>query len=258
MVPDEIIRQLEARALKALPALEEEQYDGWVLRATRGYTGRANSAAPLGGGRLPAADKIRYAEEWYRARNLPPMIRLTPAARPPGLDAMLEGRGYELRDEGVSVQTRLLKDGLLPTISVDVAEGPVPSSWLATLARFQTRVMFHLETVREVFARLPRTSAWGMIRRDGSPVAIGRAVLEGADLGLFDVITRPDVRLGGLATDITAALLSWGVQHGAQQAYLQVIPGNEPAIRLYAKLGFEEAYRYWYRIERNERFEVDA
>jgi ribosomal protein S18 acetylase RimI-like enzyme len=44
-------------------------------------------------------------------------------------------------------------------------------------------------------------------------------------------------------------LLSWGRKMGAEQAYLQVMLSNEPALSLYEKLGFREAYRYWYRVD---------
>jgi ribosomal protein S18 acetylase RimI-like enzyme len=256
MAPDEVINLLEQRALRALPALEEENSDGWILRATRGYTGRANSAAPLDDGRLPLDDKLGHAEAWYAERNLPAMIRLTPAARPSGLDTALAARGYVLRDEGVSVQTFSLTPGDQPPAWVEIDSGPVPDEWLTTLAGFQLRVTQHFQTVQEVFTRLPASSAWAMIRKNGTPVAIGRAVLEGGDLGLFDVITQPDNRRAGLATHITEALLNWGIERGAVRAYLQVVPGNGPAVGLYRKLGFREAYRYWYRTKRNERFEV--
>jgi len=245
---DRTIRELEERGMRALPALESETYDGWVLRAAGGYTGRANSAAPLDPGELEPAEKITYTEAWYRSRGLPPMIRLTPAAQPAGLDLVLEERNYSLRDEGVSVQAVELDGSHSPVGLVEVAEGPIPRSWLAMLASLQPRVEQHLDAARDLFSRLPISSAFAAVRRDGAPAAIGRAVLENDDVGLFDIITDPDLRRRGLATDITLALLDWGSQHGATRAYLQVEPGNSPALGLYRRFGFEEVYRYWYRV----------
>ncbi len=248
MAPAGTVRRLEERALHALPALESERFDGWILQAAGGYTGRANSAAPLDPGELKTADKISYTEDWYRSRGLAPMIRLTPASEPLGLDLVLEQRGYVMRDEGVSVQARFLDRSLSPHRTVEIFENLVPQSWLSILASFQPRVQKHYDSVNHLFSRLPLTSAFAAIHREGEPAAIGRAVFEDGDVGLFDVMTRPDLAGQGLATEITAALLDWGVQHGATRAYLQVVPSNQPAMRLYQKLGFEEVYQYWYRV----------
>jgi ribosomal protein S18 acetylase RimI-like enzyme len=176
------------------------------------------------------------------------MIRLTPAAQPTNLDLLLEERGYALRDEGVSVQVRKLDGNDSPIDAVEVAEGVAPERWLATLALFQPRVEHHLEVVRRLFSRLPESSAFAMIRQEATPAAIGRAVFEDGHVGLFDVFTRPELRGRGLATDITLSLLGWAAGKGATRAYLQVIPANDAAYLLYRRLGFQEAYRYWYRV----------
>lgn len=234
--------------MRALPALESETYDGWVLRAAGGYTGRANSAAPLDTGELDPAEKISYTEAWYRSRGLPPMIRLTPAAQPAGLDLVLEEREYSLRDEGVSVQAVELDGSYAAVGAVEVVDGPVPRSWPAMLASLQPRVEQRFDAASDLISRLPVSSAYAAVRRDGAPVAVGRAVVENGDVGLFDIITRADLRRRGLATDITLALLDWGSRHGATRAYLQVESGNDPALLLYRRFGFEEVYRYWYRV----------
>ena len=50
------------------------QLGSWLLRADGGFTGRANSALPLGDPGLPLAGAVDEVEAWYRARGLPPMI----------------------------------------------------------------------------------------------------------------------------------------------------------------------------------------
>jgi GNAT superfamily N-acetyltransferase len=248
VTPGEDIRELEEKAMNALPALESERYDGWVLRAAGGYTGRANSAAPLYPGRLETIEKILHTEAWFQSRALTPMIRLTPGAQPPRLESILEERGYTLRDEGVSVQVRELDRSASVPDGVEIAEGPVPDWWLAMLAAYQATVADHLSQVGRLFARLPAASAFAAVHHEEMPVAIGRAVVESGSVGLFDVFTRQDQRRRGLGRAITQALLAWGARNGAARAYLQVVPSNEAACRLYDRLGFRVAYRYWYRV----------
>ena len=43
-----------------------------------------------------------------------------------------------------------------------------------------------------------------------------------------------------------AILLEWGAEQGATTAYLQVLGDNDPALRLYERLGFREHHRYRY------------
>ena len=42
-------------------------------------------------------------------------------------------------------------------------------------------------------------------------------------------------------------ILSEAQQMGIAGSYLQVVAGNTPDERLYDKVGYREAYRYWYR-----------
>jgi ribosomal protein S18 acetylase RimI-like enzyme len=44
--------------------------------------------------------------------------------------------------------------------------------------------------------------------------------------------------------------LAAAASRGAAQAWLQVNAANQPAIGLYRSLGFTEAYRYRYRVQK--------
>ncbi|NJL19947.1 MAG: GNAT family N-acetyltransferase [Leptolyngbyaceae cyanobacterium SM1_3_5] len=86
-------------------------------------------------------------------------------------------------------------------------------------------------------------------RKEDEPIAVGLAVLESKDVGLFEIVTREIHRRQGRGRSIVLGLLSWAKQQGATTAYLQVVADNLPALKLYEKLGFTELYQYFYRIQ---------
>ena len=81
---------------------------------------------------------------------------------------------------------------------------------------------------------------------DGTTLACGQFAREADLVGLYDVFTHPDARQQGLATLLCERLLSLAAQEGGRTGYLQVENDN-PARRIYARLGFVEGYRYHYR-----------
>src|SRR3954454_17903861 len=80
----------------AWPAPYSERIAGWRLRYAEGVTKRANSVLPLGHpGDVHVA--VDGAERFYAARDLPTVFSIGDGACP-GLDAVLEARGYEVAD----------------------------------------------------------------------------------------------------------------------------------------------------------------
>ena len=69
----------------------------------------------------------------------------------------------------------------------------------------------------------------------------------GSFVGLFEVVSNPQMRQQGLGRKMVRTALRWGREHGARQAWLQVVAANEAANRLYESEGFSEVYRYAYR-----------
>ena len=73
------------------------------------------------------------------------------------------------------------------------------------------------------------------------------AVRFGNLLGLFEVVSNPDLRRQGHGRRIVESAMLWGLSHGADKAWLQVVSANGPAVSLYEGIGFAESYRYAYR-----------
>jgi hypothetical protein len=101
-------RSLEDAALRAWPAIERADLDGWILLASEGYTKRANSVQPHAGSSLALGEKVDHCERWYDSRDQACIFRLTPISDP-GLDAHLAGRGY-----GVVDPSHVLHGGFRP------------------------------------------------------------------------------------------------------------------------------------------------
>ena len=236
-------RQIEEASLNAWPALNTLLYDGWILRFARGYTKRANSVTPLYAGELDADAKLDFCAEQYRRQGLRPIFRLAQCNSIAGLDPRLAERAYDKIDL-TSVQGRLLRQ------EFDFAEQAAVidlSPWLDTFHALNPGRRdgeTHEAILRRIIGRL-----CPMVLCDGTGiVACGLGVLQGAYLGLFDIVTRESDRRKGYGRKVTKSLLAWGQNQGASYSYLQVMLSNNPAQALYAQLDFSELYRYWYRI----------
>ncbi|MNI69139.1 ribosomal-protein-alanine N-acetyltransferase [compost metagenome] len=84
---------------------------------------------------------------------------------------------------------------------------------------------------------------------EGKVVACGLGVIERAYIGLYDIVTDIKYRNRGFGEQLLLNLLTWGRENGAKYSYLAVVMNNKPALKLYSKLGYTEAYKYWYRVK---------
>jgi GNAT superfamily N-acetyltransferase len=239
---------LEEITLNAWPALQTVLYDGWVLRFAEGYTRRANSINPLYPAALDLDAKLAVCEPLYRARGLPVIFKLAEGAAPPDLDAALAQRGYHA-EAHTSVQLLdLTRVPLEPTDGrVSVAATPA-DEWLDAFARMSDLSAHRRAILPRILANIVPARAYAAISADGRIVAAGLGVAQSGCIGLYDIVTDPAYRGRGLGRQIVTGLLAWGRTNGATTAYLQVMLNNPPALSLYAHLGFEEYYRYWYRV----------
>jgi ribosomal protein S18 acetylase RimI-like enzyme len=237
------VEELERAFRVAWPALETVQLDCWALRASGAVTRRGNSALapPVDG---PLGPRVEAVERFYRERRLPVLFQLSPTSDP-RLDGELAERGYAREAETIVMVGPLGGiDG--DGAGVEVAAAP-SAPWLAHLDRadgFGPRLRY----AQDILAAIAVPAAYALATEAGEPVAQARAAVDGELLGIYQVSTVPAARRRGLARACMAALARWGEAHGATRGYVLVERDNAPARALYGRLGFEERFRYWYRL----------
>lgn len=241
------IRSLEEAALAGMPSLCLDVYDGWLVRTAQGHSRRANSVTPLYASSLDVDQKIDYCEALYAAAGLPTTFKMSPVSSPVDLDERLAQRGYR-RDTETLVCTRAIEvDAGSRNDRIEIGSSP-EGEWLHTWGRLSQR-----SSEGGIFARLlaatPTPAAYALARHEGAGIACGRATISAGVAGLYDLAVDDPHRRQGLATDLTLARLAWAGSHGASLAMLQVVANNDAARSLQERLGFVEAYRYWYRVQ---------
>jgi GNAT superfamily N-acetyltransferase len=231
---------LERIASLAWPAPDTEPLGEWTLRAAGGWTGRANSALPIGDPGSPLPEAIEAVRKWYQERTLPARINV-PLPLCADLDAALDARGWA-RSVPSLVQTAPIAAILaaapprpdLPPVRLD----PVPDdAWLDVVARRKGTLPDAAHHVLTAARLVTCASMEGAVA-----VARGAVVRDFLHLALLEV--AEPARGRGLARHISRALAEWGRGLGAGTAFLQVESTNEPAIRLYGSLGFSTHHSY--------------
>jgi ribosomal protein S18 acetylase RimI-like enzyme len=239
-------KRIEEAALNAWPALQQILFDGWVLRFAEGYTKRANSVTPLFASSINASEKVAACEQFYREKELPCIFRLTSFVSPE-LDHLLAQRGYTILDPTLILHFDLQHASLDPTTSATLQHKSL-DDWMNTFCRLSATTLEQHETHRAILDAIAARRMLVSLSADARVVACGMGVLEQEYFGLFDILTAPQQRNQGYGTSLVTAMLVWAMEQGAQHAYLQVVDTNAPARHLYAKFGFQELYRYWYRV----------
>jgi len=243
-VPVDVV---ERRAVDGWPPVEQAALGDWLLRASGGFSARANSALAVGDPGLSWSESVAEVTAFYSARDLLPRAQVVAGS---DAEAGLRALGWR-SSPGYDVPVTFLLAGVPAVrrrlgrheVRVELADR-LTTAWLAD----DERARRMLEPARAVLEG-PEEVVFASVVEDGAVVAKGRASLSHrADVwvGVTDVRVAPTHRRRGLAGAVMGALLGWAAERGATAAYLQVRTDNEPALALYDRLGFIEHHRYWY------------
>ncbi|UOQ48569.1 GNAT family N-acetyltransferase [Gracilibacillus caseinilyticus] len=243
------IQKIEELSMNALPSLQTVLFDGWILRFSNGYAKRANSINPIYFSIVKIEKKLNRVEQIYRKENLDVVFKLTSYVHPVDLDKTLSDKGYTFAGL-TSVQLLSLDDINVSRSANSIISRRLSDDWYTKCCLLNNVKEQDQPTLRTILENILADVCFvRLVSENQETLACGMAVLEDQYLGLFDIVTNPEFRNKGHGQQLMLTLLQWGKDNGADQAYLQVISDNTPARNLYAKLGFKETYKYWYRIK---------
>ena len=199
------LRRIEEAAMNAWPALQQQLYDGWILRFAKGYTKRANSVNPLFESTLDLAEKVAVCETVYLERDLRPIFRLPTFCTPPELDRLLEARRYE-RIDTTLVQTLDLARAAIQPPALSLIHQPL-DEWLDTYYHVSGTAQDKRSPHRKILQAILPQRCLVSLADGGETLACGVGVLEHGYLGFFSIVTASRFRNQGYATQLMAGIV---------------------------------------------------
>lgn len=241
------IRRFEAAGFRAWPSAST-YYDGtWSIRLTPGHRSRRlNSINPLDpNDHNDISDRIEWAKQRFRDAGKPLTFRQTPLASRE-LDAWLDDRKFTRVHES-TVMTADLEDMDFSGV-IDMLPMKDASRYALASAAIHELTIADREGLSSVIQSI-KPSVGLFVQADGDGAAsCVMCVQDGALAGILDLGTRDSARRQGHAQNILMSALKWARSHGAVTAWLQMDLASTQARALYENAGFQEIYRYVYRV----------
>ncbi|MEO3975940.1 GNAT family N-acetyltransferase [Streptomyces sp. CAU 1734] len=236
-------RELSRVTARAWQPVESERLGEWELRASAGFTRRANSVLAAGDPGLPLDEALARAVEWYAARGLTPRLQVATGAEGTQeyLCPELEARGW-VRE--VSAEVRIAGLAPLADLDADAERVRLTRSFDEPWLRRYQRSGEAGAHVLKVLGSGPSVWFASVPGAGEVPAAIGRCVIDGRWAGFMAVEVDPAHRRQGLGTAVMAALAARALEEGASAAWLQVESDNEGARALYSGMGFATQHAY--------------
>jgi len=235
----------ERAGLRAWPGIEVEWDGAWVRRASGRYTKRSNSVQCFD----PADDqdaeaRLLAAARWMAARDLPPVMRVTPLTGP-GVIAALDRLGWRMVEPSCLFAMALAPTEPDPRVRRFDLLDP---RFLEIQQRLQAYSDHTAAGMRALLERVD-IPAIGLVAFAGNQPAAS-ALMDVAD-GIViagNVVTDPAFRRQGFAGAVMRSGLAWAREAGAHTAALNVVGDNHAAQALYRGMGYTHQYDYSYRI----------
>lgn len=243
-----LLPRVEDAGLNASAPPQQRWLDGWLVRFSPGKAKRARCINAVAPGRMSVAHKLALCESVFEQAGLPLMVRITPFSEPLGLDATLEGMGFERYDDTRVMVLEDLSNIVAPTLPPGITVQAVGlEAFAQRVGGLRGSPLSQRVAHGQRLIQSPVPFQAFEMRLDGDVVACGQFAIEADLVGLYDIFTAEAARGQGHASRLCAHLLTEAHCLGARHGYLQVEGDNHAARTIYHRLGFADAYAYHYR-----------
>jgi N-acetylglutamate synthase len=236
------LRRIERLHVRAWPAFETADVQGWLWRYSGGGSQRANSVSTVDFAGSDPAAALDEVEARSRARNAIVRVQTYDLGAPADLGDLLRARGYG----AVETTLTMAKTVGVPAPSADVEVAVTPDvRWLEVYLGAIN------ENRRSVNARIlgsvPRPCGYFSCRRAGQLISTGLCVADGDFAVIECMATRAEARRQGGAEAVLRGLEAWAAERGVKTLALQAVAANAAAIPLYTRFGFAPVAtnRFW-------------
>ena len=241
-----LVRRLEAVGFRAWPA-SSVQYDGsWQVRLTAGHpSNRLNSIVPLDpSDHRDIEIRLEKASRKFEAYGRPAVLRQTPLCTPLLVDLVAE-QNWTHFDETI-VMTCDLTQADLPDTLDHLPTHDIGRFVDANLSTDQVSPRLKAALAEVINAIKPPSGLFMIEDPASGPLATVLCVQDNDLAGIMSLSVARERRREGLGLEILTSALRWARMRSARTGWLQVKADNAPALALYDRLGFREAYRYSY------------
>jgi GNAT superfamily N-acetyltransferase len=193
---------------------------------------------PLYAGRLDLKEKIEVCRQHYRRWSLPTIFKVWPSAQGNLLDRALQ-KNHFTREAETSVQTcRLDAICASPAHSGASVQSALGEEWFDAYVQLSGVAAADCGKLRSILEHISPPVVYVCVRSEGRIASCGIGIVEGRDVGIFSLVTDPDLRNRGLGRQLIGHIAHWAHSCGAERAYLQVMTENAPAQSLLSQTGF--------------------
>ncbi len=240
----------ESMIASSWPALTTSLSGRWLLGMADGLSGRANSLFFLDASDdKNVSERIDWMEKTYAKVGLAPRVRLSPLA-PLAVLNDLKARNYSF-EKPILTFHHAHQNLKTPKKCLEIKQYKrAEEIWISTFLKTTPHYKKQKNTLLKIHNAILDETTYYLGFADGKPVATVMAVTQMNVTTYQNLAVLSAYQRQGFAFELMTHTLKNAAEKQESWSFLAVETHNEPAIKLYRKLGFEEFYRYIYAVKK--------